>query len=139
MQPVEHRGDLQRQQAAAAAEDAFGAHAVAVEDAVADVGVVAGQPIRRCERVPLEAGAHPVELVVRERLRFGERIARDRARVLRRAACQDERACGERARGGERDQPDGGHLVIIIPACGAATELLPGLSPVHTGTDPSLA
>ena len=81
VQAVDHGGDLQRQQAAAAAEDAFAVHAVAVVDAVADRVDVALQAVRGRERLPVEVGSDPVDPVVGERLGFGQLAAGDRRRM----------------------------------------------------------
>src|SRR3984957_12534243 len=72
VQDVDHGGDLQRQLAVAAAEQALAVHAVAVVDAVADGGDVALEAVCSGERAPGEAVPDPVHAEVGERLRFGE-------------------------------------------------------------------
>jgi hypothetical protein len=81
VQAVDDGRDLQRQDAAAAAEDPFAVDAVAVVDAVADRADVALLPVGGDERVPEEAVPDPVDAEVRERLRFGELVRDDRLGV----------------------------------------------------------
>ncbi len=110
---VDDGGDLQRQQAAAAAEDAFALHAVAVVDAVADLGDVAVETIDGGQRLTVEARADPVDLEERKRLGFGELAGVDRRRVARATAGGREREEG-------RDQRERG------PCCSGAPPVVGG-------------
>ncbi len=139
MQPVDDGGDLQRQLAAAAAEDALALHAVAVVDAVADRVDVAAQPVGGGQRLAVEARPDPIDAVVGERLRFGELAGEDRPRLAGAAAGE-----GEREADGEQDERSGeeiravrtrrrrAELVVaavmgvIILACPVEAQLLPG-------------
>ena len=138
MAVVDNGRDLQRQLAAAAAEDAFALHAVAVVDAVAHVADVAVEAVDGRQRVADEAAPHPVDAEVRERLRGGQFGRADRPGWRGAAACRERSPRAARAPRAQRAAPRGAArlaegtrrglliTVIIVACCRTRAQLLPG-------------
>jgi hypothetical protein len=124
VQAIDDRRHLQREDAAAAAEDPFSLDAVAVVDARSERAEITLLPVRRRQRVAEEAAPDPVKAKVGKRLCFGERCAGYLLRVPCAAAAQRAGAAQRQAgRAEQRHGPDPGGCSGEPPRAGGRLSL----------------